>query len=126
MDDYICTVIPSSQEELDHCVNAIKHGIHDVFVEYSNDDEYPILLKKAKQGDCQWRAKKEILGFDIDGNPGEHTIVLGKDKRDELLESLMSSLRLAKRSKGGPWDELSRELQNCETHSSQYRTGFSP
>ena len=106
VDDYICTVIPSSQEELDHCANAVKHGIHDVFVENSNDDEDPISLKKAKKGDCQWRPKKEILGFDIDGNPGEHTIVLGKDKRNELLESLTSWLRLAKRNKGVPWDDF--------------------
>ena len=69
VDDYICTVIPSSQEELDHCANAVKHGIHDVFVENSNDDEDPILLKKAKKGDCQWRPKKEILGFDIVNYP---------------------------------------------------------
>lgn len=106
VDDYICTVIPRSQEQLDYCANATTHVIHDVFVENFNADEDPILLKKAKKGDWQWRAKNEVLGFDIDGNPGKHTMVLAKYKRHELLEFFKSWLRLAKLGKGVHWEEF--------------------
>ena len=99
VDDFIGVAIPESKDELDHCANGIQLGIHDVFPEAMIDEEDPISLKKAKQGDAQWSSQKDALGFDFDGRPGKHTLVLAKKKRDELLKEFKGWLRLTKKEK---------------------------
>ena len=106
VDDFIGLAIPESKDELDHCANGIQLGIHDVFPESTMDEEDPISLKKAKQGDAQWSSQKDALGFDFDGRPGKHTLVLAKKKSDELLKQLKQWLRLTKRGKVISWKEF--------------------
>ena len=106
VDDFVGLAIPESKDELDHCANGIQMGIHDVFPEATVDEEDPISLKKAKQGDAQWSSRKDALGFDFDGRPGKHTLVLAKKNRDELLKELKRWLRLTKKKKGIPGKEF--------------------
>ena len=54
VDNFIGVAIPESKDELDHCANGIQLGIYDVFPEATIDDEDPISLKKAKEGNTQW------------------------------------------------------------------------
>ena len=78
VDNSMGVAIPESKDELDHCANGIQMGIHDVFPEAMIDEEDPISLKKANQGNAHWSSRKDALGFDFDGRPGKHTLVLAK------------------------------------------------
>ena len=74
MDDCIALDIPRIQSQLHHVANKVMTEIHDVFPLDKDDDEYDISLKKIKKKDGMWAVIKNVLGFDFDGNPGEHTI----------------------------------------------------
>ena len=51
---------------------------------------------------------KYILGFNFDGNPGEHTIWLTKQRRDDILTALKKWVREGEDTKGIPLDEFRR------------------
>ena len=74
MDDYIVLAIPKSQDQLHHVANSIITGIHDVFPPDKDDKEDAISLNKILKKKAVWETIKNVLGFEFDGNPGEHTI----------------------------------------------------
>ena len=68
-------------------------GTHDVFPPDKDDDEDAISLKKIIKRDDAWEVIKNVLGFDFDGNPGEHTIWLTEDLRTNILEKSKKWIR---------------------------------
>ena len=87
MDDYIVLDIPKIQDQLHHVDNAIMTGIHDVFPPDKDDKEDAISLKKILKKEAIWATIKNVLGFEFDGNPGEHTIWLTEDRRTDILKN---------------------------------------
>ena len=87
MDDYIVLAITKIQGQLNNLDNAIMTCIHDVFPPYKYDLEYAISLKKILRKEAAWATVKNVLGFEFDGNPGEHTIWLTEDRRTDILKN---------------------------------------
>ena len=82
-------------------------GIHDVFPLDAKDEDDPISLKKIlkKEGVCS--VVKDVLGFDFDKNPREHTIRLTEQQQDDILAVLKRWIREGEDSaKGIPFDEF--------------------
>ena len=96
VNDYIVIAIPSSQEQLQHVATAVMTGIHDVFPPDDNDNNDPVSLTKVLKGEGRFAVEKDILGFDFDGTPYQHTMWLEANKRATLLALLQSWLRAAK------------------------------
>ena len=92
MDDYIVLAIPKIQDQVHHVANAILTGIHDVFPTDKYDREYAISLKKILKKEAAWATIKNVLEFEFDGNPEEHTIWLTEDRRADILTKLKSGL----------------------------------
>ena len=93
MDDYIVLDIPKSQDQLHYVSNTMIIGIHDVFPPDKDDKEYAISLKKILKKEAVWETIKNVLGFEFDGNPGEHTIWLTEDLRTDILTKLKKWIR---------------------------------
>ena len=87
MDDYIVLAIPKIQDQLHNAANAIMTWIHDVFPPYKDDKEYAISLKKILKKEAVWATIKNVMGFEFDGNQGEHTIWLTEDRRKDILKN---------------------------------------
>ena len=66
--------IPRIQYQLHHVANAIITGIGDVFPPDKYDKEDAISVKKILKKESVWGIIQNVLGFEFDGNPGEHTI----------------------------------------------------
>ena len=66
VDDYIALVVPATQDQMDHVVNSVLTGIHDVFPKDEDDDNDPISLKKLKKLEGSWVLQKDMLGFMFD------------------------------------------------------------
>lgn len=58
------------------------------------------LSKKLRKSEGQFALYKDILGFQFDGNSGQHTMQLDEPKREFLLVQLQKWIRTAER-KGG-------------------------
>ncbi|KAL7530548.1 hypothetical protein ACHAWF_007729 [Thalassiosira exigua] len=70
VDDFIQMAQTNEEAQLRYCSRAILHAIHSVFPppEISgHSGEDPISLKKKLAGEGLWEARKEILGWMIDG-----------------------------------------------------------
>ena len=93
MDDYIVLAIPEIQDQLHHVANTIMTGIHDVFPPDKYDKEDSISLKKILKKEAVWETIKSVLGFEFDGNPGEHTICLTEDRHTYILTKLKKWIR---------------------------------
>ena len=93
MDDYIALAIPMIQDQLHHVANAIMEWIHDVFPPDKDDKEDAISLKKILKKEAAWVIIKNVLGFECDGNPGEHTIWLTEDRRTNISTKLKKWIR---------------------------------
>ena len=93
MDDYIVLAIPKIQDQLHHVANAIMAGIHGVFPPDKDDKEYAISLKKILKKEYLWETINNVLGFEFDGNTGEHTIWLTEDRRTDILTKLKEWIR---------------------------------
>ena len=91
MDDYIALPMPSSKEHLNHVINAVMAGIHDVFPASKADNTDPISLKKLKQQEAMWAVQKNVLGFIFNGK--HKTLWLEEPKRDAILVILKGWLR---------------------------------
>ena len=104
VDDYISLAIPTSQQQLDHCANAMQHGVHDVFPSDKDPNKDPLAFKKMERGDSKFDVKKDILGFDFDGET--KTLWLEHSKRETILTTLASWVRRAKLHHGTPWTEF--------------------
>ena len=74
MDDYIALAIPKIRDQLYHVANAIMTGIHYVFPPDKDDKKVAISLKNNLKKEAAWETIKNVLEFEFDGNPGEHTI----------------------------------------------------
>jgi hypothetical protein len=48
VDNFIPMVIPTTQKQIKHVVNAVMYGIHNVFTPTNNDADDPISLKKTQ------------------------------------------------------------------------------
>jgi hypothetical protein len=99
VDDFISIVIPASQEQLRHVANAVMEGIHDVFPPDDDDGNDPISEKKLIKRDGQYDVLKTLLGFEFDG-VGK-TLWLEEAKREKILTTLHSWIRMASRGHGG-------------------------
>ena len=73
------------QDQLHHGTNEIMTGMHDVFTPDKDDKEDAISLKKILKKEAVWETIKNVLGFEFDGNPREHTIWLTEDRRTGIL-----------------------------------------
>ena len=93
MDDYIMLAIPKIQDQLHHVANSIMTGIHDVFPPDKDDKEYSISIKKILKKEDLQTTIKNVLGFEFDGNPGEHTIWLTEDRRTDILTKFKKLIR---------------------------------
>ena len=93
MDHYIVLAIPRSQDQLHHVSNTIMTGIHDVFPSDKDDKEDAISVKKILKNEAAWAVIKNVLGFEFDGNPGEHTIWLTEDRRTNISTKLENWIR---------------------------------
>ena len=112
VDDFIGLVIPASREQLDHVASATMHGIHDVFPPEEDCDNDPISNKKLRKGDAEWANVKEVLGMTFDGV--NKTIWLASEKRDALIASLHTWIRVAKRSGGILFDKFCSVLSKLQ------------
>ena len=84
-------------------------GIHDVFPLDAKGEDDPISLKKILKKEGAWAVVEDVLGFEFDGHPGEHTIYLTEQHQDDILSVLKRCIREGKDSaKGIPFDEFSR------------------
>ena len=81
----LCWRSQKIEDQLHHVANVIMTGIHDVFSPDEDDKEYAISLKKSLKKEAAWATIKNVLGFEFDGNPGEHTIWLTEDRRTDIL-----------------------------------------
>ena len=103
MDDYIVLDIPNSQDQQHNVANAIMTGIHDMFPPDKDDKEDAISLKKILKKEAAWATINNVLGFEFDGNPGEHTIWLTEDRQTDILKKLKKWIREGyHRKKGDP------------------------
>ena len=93
MDDFIGLARARSAEHLNHLATAVMTGIHDVFPPDENSTADPISHKKRKSGDAAWDVKKDLLGITFDGT--NKTLWLAEEKRDSIIATLRSWLRLA-------------------------------
>ena len=118
MDDYIAFAIPRRQDQLHHAYNDIMTGIHDVFTLEKYDKEDAISLNKILKKEAAWAIIKNVMGFEVDRNPVEHTIWLTEDLRTDILTTLKNWIR-----KGEHWKRVSPLknfepiLQNWDMHS---------
>ena len=101
MDDYISLATPRSQYQLNHVANAITTGIHDVFPPVKDDKKYAISLKKIMKKEAARAIIRNMLGFEFDGNPGEHTIWLTEERRTDILKKLKKFIREGDHRKKG-------------------------
>ena len=107
MDDYIMLAIPRSQAQLHQVANAVITGIRDVFPPDKDDEEYGISLKKILKQEGTWAIIKNVLGFEFDGNPGEHAIWLTEDSRTDILAKLKKWIREGEHRKNvTPFEEF--------------------
>ena len=88
MDDYISLAIPRIQDQPHHAAIAIMTGIHYVFSPDKYDKEYAIYLKKILKKEAAWAIIKNVLVFEFDGIPGDHTICFTEDLRTNILTKL--------------------------------------
>ena len=99
--------IPRIQDQLHHVANTIMTEIRDVFTPYKNDKEYTTSLKKMLKKETSWATIKNVLGFEFDGNPGEHTIWLTVDRCIVILTKLKKWIREGEhRKKVIPFEEI--------------------
>ena len=78
-----------------------------------DDDEYAISLKKILKKEIAWAIINNVLGFEFDGNPGNHTIWLTEDCHTNILTKLKKWIREGEhRKKGIPFEEFQTYLEN--------------
>ena len=86
------------------------HSIHDIFPPSDDKDDDAISMKKLKKQEGTWKLKKEILGFEFDGE--NKTLWLEESKRDILLTILKGWIRSGKTTQAGvPFDEFRSVIQ---------------
>jgi hypothetical protein len=121
VDDFISMVIPAFQEQLRHVANAVMEGIHDIFPPDDDDANDPISEKKLLKRDGQYDVLKTLLGFEFDG-VGK-TLWLEEAKREKILTTLHSWIRMASRGHGGiPFKQF--EITNSDMPSRQSQQGW--
>ena len=112
VDDFISLAVATSREQLRHLGRATMHGAHDVFPAASDDEDDPVSLKKLKKKEGEFDTKKEILGFDFDGEA--KTMNLAEGKLELLLTTLHKWVRHCKKDRGGiPFPEFRTVMAKC-------------
>ena len=93
--------------QLHHVSRPIITGIHDVFPPDKDEKEDSISLKKILKKEDSQATIKNVLGFESDENPGEHTIWLTEDIRTDILTKLKRCIREEQhRKKGIPFEKF--------------------
>ncbi|KAL7531899.1 hypothetical protein ACHAWF_003949 [Thalassiosira exigua] len=116
-------VIVTSKEQLRHVSTAIMKGINDVWEEAEDKVVDIILTKKMKKGKAIWAMQKELLGFDFDGRPGEHTTWLAEKKRPALLLVLREWIRGAATKKKVPFKDFESVVEKIRHAFTSLPTG---
>ena len=62
-----------SQAQLRNIATGVMTGIHDVFPLDAKDEGDPIYIRKILKKEGPWAMVKDVLRFDFDVTPGEHT-----------------------------------------------------
>ena len=113
IDDCIALAIPRIQDQLHHVANAIMKAIHYVFPPNKDDKEYANYLKKILKKEAAWAIIKNVLVFEFDGIPGDHTICFTEDLRTNLLTKLKKWIREGEyRKRVSPLKNFEPILQN--------------
>jgi hypothetical protein len=106
----VSLAVPTSRAQLDHVANGIMHGVHEVFPAEDDKDEDPIAHKKLKKGDGRWMLRKDLLGFDFDGE--QHTIAVNEERRAVLVTTLKGWTRASRDAHCGvPFDEFRSTME---------------
>ena len=92
-DNYIVLTIPRIQAQLHHVSNEVMTGIHDLFPLDNDDDEDAIFINKIIKKEGAWAVLNNVLKFDFEFNPGEHTIWPTEDHRTNILTRLKEWIR---------------------------------
>ena len=88
-----------------YVANAVLTGIHDIFLPDEDDSNDPISHSQILKKEGVFALEKDLLGFDFNGEPGQHTMWLEAPKRDKLLTILHGWCRAnADRNYGIPFD----------------------
>ncbi len=89
VDDFIAGTNDLSQPNLQQMARAVLHGVHSIFpppAVSGHNGEDPVSHGKLLKGEGFWDFKKEILGWDFDGQ--HFTIQLPPDKVQKLQDKL--------------------------------------
>ena len=113
VDDFIGVTNDTSTTHLQKLSRAMLHGIHSIFppphVSGHNGFD-PVSEKKLDQGEGTWATKKEILGWDFDGEA--YTIQL-PIKKCKVIINLIRKRCTIKRSTLNEFQKLAGKLQHA-------------
>lgn len=94
VDDFIAMTNNNNYQHLQHFSRAIIHGVHSIFppphVSGHNGFD-PVSKQKLDKGEGNWSTKKELLGWDFDGE--NMTIQLPPKKIKAICEQLKTILK---------------------------------
>ena len=79
-----------SQSQLRHISMGVMTGICYVLPTDAKYKDDPISLKKVLKKEGVWAVVKDVLGFNFDVNPGEHTIWITKKRREDILPAMQN------------------------------------
>ena len=118
MNNCIALAVPRIRDQLNHVANTIMTGIHDVFIPDKDDKEDAISLRKILKKEAAWEMIKNVLVFEFDGNPEEHTIWPTEDLRTNILTKSKKWIREGEHRKKGI------SFENFRTYLSKLRNEF--
>ena len=126
VDDFIGMTNDLSTTHLTHLSRSMIHGIHSVFpppsiTKHKGGD--PISEQKLEKGEGSWSFKKEILGWDFDGE--NFTIQLPPEKCQKIITLLNSTLKL-KRASLNKFQKIAGKLQHASFGIPSGKGLFSP
>ena len=94
VDDFIAATNNTNKPHLEKISRAMLHGIHAIFPppNISGHNGYdPVSEKKLDQGEGTWSTKKEILGWEFDGD--NYTITLPEKKCKAIITLIRKTLK---------------------------------
>ena len=107
MKNCIALAVPRIRDQLHHVANTIMTGIHDVFSPDKDDKEDAISLRKILKKEAAWEIIKNVLVFEFDGNPEEHTIWPTEDLHTNIFKKPKKWIREGEhRKKGIPFEKF--------------------
>ena len=126
VNDFICCTNNTSETNLTQTSRAMIHGIHSIFPPpeiRGHPGGDPISEKKLDNGEGVWSFKKEILGWDFDGE--EFTMQL-PPKKCKVIIALIRKMRKLQRPSLNKYERLVGKLQHASFGLPCGRALFSP